>query len=41
MKNLTLILESIISFMGYSQEIEQPQIIFEGLVVATTKLIIN
>ena len=41
MKSLTLILVSLISFMGYAQQTEQPPIIFEGVVVAATEFFID
>jgi hypothetical protein len=41
MKTLTLILVSFISFMGYSQQNEQPPIIFEGVVLSATEFFID
>jgi len=41
MKNLTLILVSIISFMGFAQQTEQPPIIFEGVVISATEFFID
>jgi hypothetical protein len=41
MKNLTLILICLVSFMGYSQQTEQPPIIFEGLVISATEFFID